>query len=34
MHERTVRSLAEVPAYRMQYERLEDALALLTGLIP
>ena len=33
MHERTVRRLAEVPAFRMQYERLEDAIALLAGLV-
>ena len=26
MHERTVRRLVEVPAYRMQYERLDDAI--------
>jgi hypothetical protein len=34
MHERTVRRLAEVSAFRMQYERLEDAVALLAGLLP
>jgi hypothetical protein len=29
MHERTVRRLAEVPAYRMRYEALDEAVALL-----
>jgi len=34
MHERTVRRLAEVPAYSLHYERLDDGVALLTGLLP
>jgi hypothetical protein len=33
MHERTVRRLGEVPAYRMQYERLDDAIDLLEDLV-
>jgi hypothetical protein len=33
MHDRTVRRLAEVPAYRLQYERVQDALELLAGLV-
>ena len=31
-HERAVRRLLEVPAYRLRYERLEDAMELLDGL--
>ncbi len=31
-HERAVRRLLEAPAYRLRYERLEDAIALLDGL--
>jgi serine kinase of HPr protein (carbohydrate metabolism regulator) len=32
MHERTVRRLAEVAAYRLRYERLEDAIRMLAEL--
>ena len=34
MHERTVARLAEVPAFRMQYESLNEAIGLLGQLIP